>query len=53
MIYRLDLFELLGYHFSVRDIPIDVPDQNTSATILPTPIRLKGDMHEHGHCNHG
>ncbi len=25
----------------------------TSETILPTPIRLKGDMHEHGHRNHG
>ncbi len=25
----------------------------TSETILPTPYRLKGDMHEHGHRNHG
>jgi hypothetical protein len=37
----------------VRDNPTGGFQAGTSKTILPTPIRLKGDMHEHGHRNHG
>ena len=50
--YQLDLSDLLGYHFSVRHKP-NGGSGLTSKPILPTFIRLKGDMHEHGHRNHG
>jgi hypothetical protein len=50
--YPLDLSDLLGYHFSVRHNPKGGSGL-TSKLILPTFIRLKGDMHEHGHCNDG
>ena len=51
MIYPLDLADLLGYHFSVRHNP-----QGGSGLTSKYPAhfhRLKGDMHEHGHRNHG